>query len=212
MPTSGCSHVRPRAATIAVLALYAAALLFWWMQNTLHLVGGAVALQKALWLATALILWLILPMFIALDSRLHGFVRSAFALLLTLMAARGMAELPMLYLWHNWSPWYGITHDAACMLALAWAYLRVAMTPVNGKPLWLTHIGATFAAFVPEIYFAWYMQAHFHNQGGNAIYYVPDDPAHVLALNITTTAVVCFGAWIFLFLYRWGRVATDRVR
>ena len=195
--------VSNRIAWVVVLFAYAAAMAFWWAQNTLQPVGGAMAPQKALWLATAVLLWLILPAFIAADARAHALVRRAFGVLLVLMAARGLIELPMLYVFHNWSPWYGIAHDLVCMAALLWYFPRIPATPP-----WKAHTAMTAAAFVPEIYFAWYMQAYFHTQGGDAIYFVPDDPAHALALNITTGAVVCFGAWICFFLARWPSVAS----
>lgn len=196
MPTSGFN----RSAWAAVLCAYAAAMGFWWAQNNLQPVGGAMAPQKALWLATAVVSWLILPAFIAADARVPPLVRRAFGVLLALMATRGVIELPMLYVFHNWSPWYGIAHDLACMAALLWYFPRVPATP-----LWKAHTAITAAAFVPEIYFAWYMQAYFHTQGGNAIYFVPDDPAHALALNITSAAVACVGGWVFYFLWRWYR-------
>jgi hypothetical protein len=182
----------------AVVSAYAAATVFWWVQNTLQPVGGAIAFQKALWLATAVVLWLIIPAFIAADVRVHAVVRRAFGVLLALMAARGLIELPMLYVFHNWSPWYGIAHDIVCMAALLWYFAQVST-----QPMARAHMAMTTAAFVPEIYFAWYMQAYFHTQGGDAIYFVPDDPMHALALNITTGAVVCFGTWIGFFLARW---------
>jgi hypothetical protein len=67
----------------------------------------------------------------------------------------------------------------------------------------------TALAFVPEIYFAWYMQAHFTNQGEAAIYFVPDDPAHAYALNVTAAAVVCSSGYLAYFLYRWLHATTD---
>lgn len=210
MPEYGCSRhsFRRRTVLLAVAAVYGAALAFWWMQNSLRPVGGDMALQKALWLATAINLWFVLPTCIVFDARMPVVVRKAFAGLLALMAARGVAELPMLYVFHNWSPWYGIAHDALCMVVLGWGLARTAGIPDPGK--WFTHIAVTCAAFIPEIYFAWYMQEYFHNQGAGAIYYVPDDPSHRMVLNVTTAAVVCGGVWILAFLCLWRNAGGDR--
>jgi hypothetical protein len=200
MPIFGYS-VQRRTVGLTVAMLYGAALLFWWVQNNWRPVGGDMALQKALWLATAINLWFVLPAFIVVDVRTPSGVRRVFAGLLALMVARGVAELPMLYAFHNWSPWYGIAHDVLCAGVLAWGLTQVA--GASGAMQWRAHLAFTGAAFMPEIYFAWYMQAYFHNQGAGAIYYVPDDPAHRLALHITTASVACFGAWMTAFVYQW---------
>ena len=95
----------------AVLATFATAPLFWWVQNNLRPVGGAMAFPKALWLADALVLWIVLPLAIVSDTRVANGVRRAFLILLVLMLLRGTLEAWMLYVTLNWSPWYGIAHD-----------------------------------------------------------------------------------------------------
>jgi hypothetical protein len=118
----------------------------------------------------------------------------------------------MLYVSLNWSPWYGIAHDLACMAVLACLAARLTMTGLPADRFWALHAGVTAFAFAPEIYFAWYMQAHFTNQGESAIYFVPDEPAHAFALGVTAAAVVCFSGYLAYFLYRWLHATTDRNR
>jgi hypothetical protein len=180
-------------------------MLFWIVQNSVQPVGGAMAFQKALWLADAVVLWMVLPIFIARDSRIGIQTRHAFRALLILMALRAVIELWMLYVTLNWSPWYGIAHDVLCMVVLLGYLVRWAPAIA---PLWRAHLAATALAFVPEIYFAWYMQHHFNTQGSAAVYFVPDEPAHAFALNLTWVAVVCFTPYIFLFLFRWSHAAS----
>jgi hypothetical protein len=212
MPRSASD--RAPAVWLMVMVVFGAALAFWWIQNHWHPVGGEIALQKALWLADAILLWLVVPLMVVTDARAGVAVRSAFMALLMLMLVRGAIELWMLYVTHNWSPWYGIAHDVLCAGTLLWFMFRIAISahPLQRLRLWLAHLGATAAAFAPEIYFAWYMQAHFNTRGGQAVYFVPDDPAHAFTLNVTTGAVVCFSAWIFIFLYRWLHGAPDGQR
>jgi hypothetical protein len=202
-----------RAAVIwaLVLTIFAAAPVFWWVQNRWQPVGGAMAFQKAVWLADAVVLWIALPLCIVRDVRIAAEVRRAFKVLLILMALRAVIELWMLYVSLNWSPWYGIAHDLSCMAVLAWLFARVASARqlVTRAPLWLIHTTATAAAFVPEIYFAWYMQRYFNTRGDTAVYFVPDNPAHTFALNVTSTAVVCFTTYIFIFLFRWLYATSD---
>jgi hypothetical protein len=55
----------------------------------------------------------------------------------------------------------------------------------------------------PEIYYAWYMQAHFQTRGGNAIYFVPDDGQHVVALAVTAAVDIALIAYLAAFLPAW---------
>src|SRR6185295_17280353 len=90
-------------------------------QNQMALTGGGVAWSKSVWLGCAILFWFVLPAFLVSDTRLAAAWRLPFALLLFLMGLRGVIELWMLYVSHNWSPLYGIAHDAACLAAL-WGF------------------------------------------------------------------------------------------
>jgi hypothetical protein len=129
-------------------------------------------------------------------------LRRAFAVLAALMLARAAVEGWMLYVTLDWSPWYGIAHDAACMAALLGLAARIA--PTNAlERLARRHLAVSAAFFVPEIYFAGYMLAHFVTQGEAAVYFVPDLPDHSIVLWLTTATVVCLAAYVAVFLHRW---------
>lgn len=228
MSSSASEATLRHAARGAVLVLALLAVLFYQFQNSGRPVGGAIALPKLLWLAGALLLWGVLPPLLALDARLPPGLRRAFATLAGLMAARAVVEGWMLYVTFNWSPWYGIAHDALCALLLAGAVARPAAQPAHApqsphpshpprapqapqrsRPpdrlarLAHMHAGVTAAFFLPEIYFAWTMQANFNTQGESAVYFVPDDPRYLVVLRVTSVTVALLFAYLAVFLKRW---------
>lgn len=191
-------------ASIALLAM--AGITFFHLQNALKPIGGAIAASKALWLSGAVFLWGILPFFLLADARLGAQLRRAFAVLATLMLARAAVEGWMLYVTFNWSPWYGIAHDVICASVLVWFGARApAPTPLQRAVR--NHAWFTASFFGPEIYFAWFMQAHFDTTGGAAVYFVPDDPIYAVVLRVTTAIVVCLFLYLPVFLYRWIHVS-----
>jgi len=191
-----------RAAYVAIALLAAAATVFYQAQNTLRPVGGNISIVKLLWLAGAILLWGVLPLLLLADPRLRPRLRKAFAVLVALMLARAVVEGGMLYVTLNWSPWYGIAHDFLCAVVLL--ALAAHSSPRNALESSVrTHLWVTAAFFVPEMYFAWYMQAHFVTSGEAAVYFVPDDPAYADVLSATSVAVVCLIIYLPVFLWRW---------
>jgi hypothetical protein len=189
-------------ACAAIVLLAVAAAVFHQIQNTLRPVGGDIALVKLLWLAGAILLWGVLPLLLLADSRLSPQLRRAFAVLVALMLARAVVEGWMLYVTLDWSPWYGIAHDALGAAVLLGFAAR--STPRNAlESLVRMHLWVTAAFFLPEMYFAWYMQAHFVTQGEAAVYFVPDQSAYADVLATTTVAVVCLAMYLPFFLARW---------
>jgi hypothetical protein len=182
--------------------------MFFVVQNRLAPVGGEVAFVKAVWLGLAVLFWLVLPALIAADSRLDAAIKRPFQLLLALMALRGGAELVMLYALKNWSPTYGIAHDLLCLGVLsAWGIHRLwRRSAIAENPLTRTlliHLFITAALFLPEIYYAAYMQAHFTTAGAAAVYFVPDDGRHRVVLAVTAAVDALAAAWLGYFLYAW---------
>jgi hypothetical protein len=182
--------------------------LFFLVQNRLAPVGGEVALAKAVWLGLAVLFWLVLPALIVFDARLAAAIKLPFALLLGLMLARAGAELVMLYRLKNWSPVYGIAHDLVCLgVLLTWSIDRVwrrgagEMSALNRSLL--RHVVFTAALFLPEIYYAAYMQTHFTTAGAAAVYFVPDDGRHRVVLAVTAVVDALAAAWLGFFLYAW---------
>ena len=200
---SFASEAALRRATWTALGLVAAAATaFYFAQNTLRPVGGEIALVKLLWLAGAVLLWGVLPLLLVGDARLGPRLRRAFAALLALMLARAAIEGWMLYVSLNWSPWYGIAHNALCVVVLI--ALAARLRPRNAlERLARRHLAVSAAFFVPETYFAWYMQSNFVTRGAHAVYFVPGDASHVHVLMVTAVAVVCLAAYLAMFLRRW---------
>lgn len=198
-----------RAACAAIALLAAAAVVFYLAQNTLRPVGGEISVVKLLWLAGAILLWGVLPLLLLADTRLGPMLRRAFAVLAALMLARAVVEGWMLYVTLNWSPWYGIAHDALCAaVLLAFAARAWPRNALEGSVR--MHLRVTAAFFAPEMYFAWYMQAHFVTQGEAAVYFVPDEAAYADVLRATTVAVVCLAMYLPLFLGRWIPVSGEK--
>jgi hypothetical protein len=133
--------------------------------------------------------------------------------LAVLMLFRGVIEFWMLYVALNWSPWYGIGHDIICIAALALlaSPLRARRTGPLERTVFV-HLIVTTAIFIPEMYFAWYMQVHFTTTGESAVYFVPDDPRYSDVLTVTTAVVVFLSAYLPAFLFRWLHGASDRIR
>lgn len=200
---SFASELALRRATWSALGLVAAAAAaFYVAQNTLRPVGGEIALVKLLWLAGAVLLWGVLPLLLMGDARLGLRLRRAFAALAVLMLARAAIEGWMLYVSLNWSPWYGIAHNALCVAVLVALAARVQ--PRNAlERVARQYLAVSAAFFIPETYFAWYMQSHFVTRGVRAVYFVPGDASHVHVLTATAVTVVCLAAYLAMFLRRW---------
>ncbi len=189
-----------------LVALAASGVAFFLTQNASGRIGGEMAVQKMLWLFYAVVLWLVLPGAVLFDARASSQVRTAYATLFALMSLRAVVEAWMLYVTHNWSPWYGIGHDVACVLVVGLGMVRVARAGGHRGRIdrWLyAHLGITVLAFVPEIYFAQYMLANFNTAGEAAIYFVPDDPAHRVVLRVTWTVVAFFTVYLPVFFWGW---------
>lgn len=191
-----------RAAWTAFALVALAAVAFYAVQNALRPVGGEIALVKLLWLASAVLLWGVLPLLLLADARLGTSLRRAFAVLAALMAARVALEGWMLYVSFSWSPWYGIAHNALCMAVLLACAARIRPHGrLDRLARW--HLAASAAFFLPESYFAWYMLQHFVTRGAGAVYFVPDDASHNRVLLLTAVVVVCLAGYLSLFVRSW---------
>ena len=89
---------------------------------------------------------------------------------------------------------------------------RVKRTPASGNlsRLLLMHSVVTGALFIPEVYYAGYMQAHFTTQGGAPVYFVPDNDAHRVVLGVTVMVDAFAVAYLGFFLRFWLYGKTQR--
>jgi hypothetical protein len=205
------------AALSGVAGIAMATVTFHVSQNQMALTGGGIAWSKSVWLGCAILFWFVLPALLISDARLAAAWRMPFALLLFLMGLRGVIELWMLYVSHNWSPFYGIAHDAACLAALWWFALRAAAGTTSLRQAGLqrtafVHAIATGLLFIPEMYFAWYMQANFRTQGDHPVYFVPNSAAHAGVLALTAAADAAAVLYLPGFLYAWLHGKTEVAR
>lgn len=210
---SASDRSRTRRVLASVALLIVSALVFYVFQNRYAPVGGSIAPSKLAWLAFAILFWIVLPAFLALDRRVPDALRQAFAVLFVLMAARGVVELWMLYVTLGWSPWYGIAHDVVCVAAIAVCAIRAQRRGAYARPPggWVgVHLAVTAAMFLPEIYFAHYMVTNFATTGEGAIYFVPGDPRHRTVLQVTATAAGLLAVYAPVFLWRWLVGTPDR--
>jgi hypothetical protein len=180
---------------------------FYLLQNRLGVIGGKIALPKLVWLGYSILMWIGLPLLIVFDPRVTPYLNYVFTFLFLSMATRGIVELWMLYGPKNWSPLYGIAHDWFCMIGLfiftllAWF---AGESQTNLLTITLTvHAVVTALLFIPEIHFAKYMHQYFHTKGGDAIYFVPDEPKHKQILRITAGVDLFLTVYIPLFLFSW---------
>ncbi|MGH9657865.1 MAG: hypothetical protein ACRD96_04925, partial [Bryobacteraceae bacterium] len=175
----------------AALALGFAALAFSVFQNRAAGPGGVISTAKLLWLVYALLFWFVLPPLIAADARIDPVLRRVYALFFASFAARGLAELWMMYVAINWHPYYGIAHDAATgILVLYLLRGYSARGPLDR--LFVAHFGVVGAMLCAEMGFAAYFAANFVTAGLGALYFVPADGRHdgvLLATSIVNAGL-----------------------
>lgn len=198
----------PRTAFVATVtgALLLAGVVYH-VQNTTAPPGGAISMEKSLWLCTALFAWFALPALLACDARLPASIRRGYVAFLVLMSARGVIELWMMYVTHGWRPTYGIAHDLSCMVLLAALYAIHRREATDPARIAAVNYLALAVLFVPEISFATYMQANFETRGDHALYFVPDTPEHRTVLRMSAAAVAAFAAYMLYFARRWLRAS-----
>lgn len=186
-----------RETAVAAGLLGLAAAWFWFRQSQPGAAGGAIAWPKAAWLFYAIFAWFLLPVLLARDRRETPQARRIYRLFFVNMAARGGIEVAMMYFWRNWHPYYGAAHDVASIALLAWLARDVR------RGLYLTHAGVTAGMLAAETSFALYFAAHFHTQGAQALFFVPDQERYSTILMATSLTVAALTVYWPVFLWRW---------
>jgi hypothetical protein len=173
-------------AVLAVLSL-----LFYARQNFSGQLGGRMSLAKLLWLDYALAAWFVLPFTLWRSPRVAPALRRVYGAHLFSFAARGAAELWMLYVTISWLPPYGIAHDLFTigLITLLLRLARGQLTGLNNRANrsargFLTSIRLGLGC---EILFAWMFYRATGGQIG--IYFASDDPVFAV-INRLTWAVV----------------------
>jgi len=197
------SEHRLRVETLLAIAIVAvAAAVFYFLQNRRMAAGGEIAVSKLFWLAYAILYWYVLPALIMRDGRAHLEIRRLYAIFFANMALRGLIELPMIYSWRNWHPYYGAAQDAFSIVLIGLLAMRArSRSPVDS--LLKRHAIVIAAMLAAEIKFALYFAANFHTQGAHAVYYVPNNGDHSAILRFTTGAVAFLTIYLGYFTREW---------
>jgi hypothetical protein len=175
-----------------VAALGAVSFLFYRRQRKAGQLGGPMSVAKLLWLDYALTAWFVVPFCFWRSPRIAPGLRRVYGAHLGGFAARGAAELWMLYVTRSWIPPYGIGHDLfaigliSMFLPSVRAGLPEEVDPADRAALrFLTSVRAGLAC---EILFAWLFY-HAVERDTSGVWFASTDPAFE-RINRLTWAVV----------------------
>ncbi len=187
----------------ATLVALLAALCILGVAQNLHLLpGGRISLAKFLWLFSALALWIVTPIYVALEPRFSAGIRWCAKVFAVLFLARGVIELWMMFVTLNWSPLYGIAHDLCCLVFIV--YGLAVFTPQSPADKVALGFFVLMAMMLPfEIFFAWYMKFVVQLKLGSTVYYVPNQPEYFFVLTVTWIAVVMALPLLIFNTRRW---------
>lgn len=96
----------------------------WYGQNVAEHPGGHISVQKAVWFALAVTLFIWMPVFILLDKRVAPLLRRIVAVHVILWVFRAIAELWLCYGVHRWVPPYGVIHNLTSFAVLSFLMWR----------------------------------------------------------------------------------------
>jgi hypothetical protein len=168
--------------------------LFWRRQNVRRSLGGRISPPKLAWLLYAIFLWFLLCPLVALDSAVHPDLRRVLGGFGAFMWVRGLAELYMLYVSHNWKPPYGIGHDVLCILfvlgGLSW-YLVHHTGPRSPLDTWTLSLTALVlvSLFIEVLYATLFFQAvQGHTTGEDGIWFADEEQLRFRRINRITFA------------------------
>ncbi len=179
--------------------------------GTKPLTGGPISRPKSFWLAYTISTWFFLPLFFYFSPNTLAELKYVLLFHLISWWLRGPIELFMIYRFFNWTPKYGISHDAFHIIGLLFFLKKVAIHPVNLDAhnfiVWLFLI-VTVIATVAEILFAYlFLKARSLEEEQDNIYFASDDPKWIFINRVTLTVVIfvmshlliqAFMSWLYL--------------
>lgn len=188
------------ALTVATAAMFAFGFYFRHRQNKgtqdCTTVGGEISLQKALWLAYTIGAWFFIPSILWFLPGLSAPLKTVLCLHTAVWWIRGILELFMIYRWFNWSPIYGISHDAFHLMGLS-----VGISWASGQQGWnamLAHpvdrivflfLQTTIFSTLSELGFAsLFLMAR--QPGEEKVYFASDEPRWRIINGFTLAVVV----------------------
>ncbi|WNG53033.1 hypothetical protein F0U60_50210 [Archangium minus] len=168
--------------------------LFWRKQNVQRSRGGRISPPKLAWLLYAVFLWFLLCPLVALDSAVSPYLRGVLGSFGAFMWVRGVAELYMLYISHNWRPPYGIAHDVLCILLVLGGlsgYWLHQEGPLSHMDVWALSLIALVlvSLFIEVLYATLFFQAvEGHTVGEDGIWFADEEQARFRRINRITFA------------------------
>lgn len=167
---------------------------FWHGQNLAAHPGGAISLPKLLWLSYALIAWFLVPFAFWRAQVVSLRLRRIHGIHLGLFAARGIAELWLLYGIHAWIPPYGISHDLiviATITGLLFLQPKSADVSSDADRAARQFLTSIRIALLFEITFAalFFVAVHGATHGREGIWFASDDPRFRLINALTWVGV-----------------------
>lgn len=156
-------------------------------------IGGPISKAKAFWLPFAIYLWFVVCAVVAVDPALPPALATVFGAVAVSMWLRGIAEMLMLYVSHNWRPPMGIGHDAFTIglvvtiggVTIGSADLAAWSPLAHGAFVLLVVV---VASLVLEIVHAWsfYVVVGTRTVGDQGIWFADDDDPRFAAINRRT--------------------------
>jgi hypothetical protein len=139
-----------------MVAVTATTLVFGWVQNTFHPVGGPISLAKILWLNLTLLVFYVVPFWLWRETSLDRRLRSLSGWVLASFAIRAPIELYIIYRTRLWRCEYGIAHDLLTFLLVAWlAWRRRSAGETSDKGVASALIPLLQFTLVVEMFMAW---------------------------------------------------------
>jgi len=174
-------------------------------------IGGPISAAKAFWLPFAIYFWFIVCGVLAVDDALPPALAMVYAAMALSMWLRGIAEMVMLYVTHNWRPPMGIAHDAftigvvLCVGGVALGTSDVSSwssLALGGAALLVVLV----ASLVLEIVHAWsfFLVVGKRTVGDDGIWFADDEDPRFKAINARTRiGNVVLGVPVFAYVVWW---------
>jgi hypothetical protein len=172
--------------------------IFYLLQNHyLENIGGKIAYVKALWLFVAIFYWFVLPAIIVFSQQTSRAIKIIYSALLISMVLRGVIEIFMMYVFNNWHPYLGMSHNLITFILVIIFILKTSQLVAEDR-VFIANIVISILMLIPESFFAWYM-LHNLNAIAHRIYFVPQEEKYNLIMLITWFLVILLFIWQIIF-------------
>jgi hypothetical protein len=166
--------------------------------------GGEISASKALWLYWTISVWFMFMPYVLLSQRWQDAFHYGWMALTISMWLRGIAEIYMLFISKNWTPYIGIAHDVFTFAIMAVAYLWFHESFAVGA-WWVQYFSIVLLiSLVVEIYYAktFLKIVGQRTKGEEGVWYAhKNDPVFLHLLRVTTVCNWFFYLSTIIFIY-----------